>query len=90
MLAVSKIYSPKDSKRSLNFFSQENNESERNHNLSSELNGVLPLSQTSVVSFNLDDNDENQVCYCSSSTLNITIILTNGSKKSTNTFNSNV
>lgn len=60
LLIVSKIYSPKDSKRSLNFFSQEDIESE-NHNLSNDLNGVLPLSQTSVVSFNLDDNDENQV-----------------------------
>lgn len=58
-----KICSPKDSKRSLNFCSQENIESEENLNSSNELNGVFPLSQTSVVSFNLDDNNESEVCY---------------------------
>lgn len=63
MFTVPKICSPKDSKRSLNFFSQENVEAQGNMNLSSELNGVFPLSQSSVVSFNLDDNNENVVCY---------------------------
>lgn len=58
-----KICSPKDSRRSLKFSSNEKIESERNFNLSSELNGVFPLSQTSVVSFNLDDNNENEVYY---------------------------
>lgn len=56
-----KIHTPKDSKRSLNFYSQDNIESENNLNSSSELNDVLPLSQTSVVSFNLDENTENEV-----------------------------
>lgn len=63
LFTVPKICSPKDSKRSLNFFSQENIESDGNLNSSSELNGVLPLSQTSVVSFNLDDKNENEVSY---------------------------
>lgn len=62
-----KICSPKDSRRSLKFSSRfssnEKIESEGNLNLSSELNGVFPLSQTSVVSFNLNDNNENEVCY---------------------------
>ncbi|XP_026823474.1 chromosome transmission fidelity protein 18 homolog [Rhopalosiphum maidis] len=55
-----KICSPKDTRRSLKFSSNENVESEGNINLSSELNGVFPLSQTSVVSFNLDDSDKNE------------------------------
>ncbi|KAL4090783.1 hypothetical protein QTP88_025559 [Uroleucon formosanum] len=59
-----KICSPKDSRRSLKFSSRfssnEKIESEGNLNLSSELNGVFPLSQTSVVSFNLNDNNENE------------------------------
>lgn len=62
IVLVPKICTPKDSKRSLNFYSEEKIESEGNLNLSSELNGVFPLSQTSVVSFNLDDNNENEVC----------------------------
>uniref|UniRef100_A0A2S2NZK5 Chromosome transmission fidelity protein 18 n=1 Tax=Schizaphis graminum TaxID=13262 RepID=A0A2S2NZK5_SCHGA len=55
-----KICSPKDTRRSLKFSSNEKVESEGNFNLSSELNGVFPLSQTSVVSFNLDDSDKNE------------------------------
>ncbi|XP_060851143.1 chromosome transmission fidelity protein 18 homolog [Rhopalosiphum padi] len=55
-----KICSPKDTRRSLKFSSTEKVESEGNLNLSSELNGVFPLSQTSVVSFNLDDSDKNE------------------------------
>lgn len=61
LLTVPKVHTPKDSKRSLNFCSQENIETEGNLNSSSELNDVLPLSQTSVVSFNLDDVNENEV-----------------------------
>lgn len=61
MFTVPKTKTLKDSKRTLQFSSQENIESKVNLNSSSELNGVLPLSQTSVVSFNLDD--ENEVCY---------------------------
>jgi len=45
------------------FSSNEKVEYEGNFNLSSELNGVFPLSQTSVISYNLDDNNENEVCY---------------------------
>jgi len=63
-----KICSPKDSRRSLKFSSNDKIESEGNFNLSSELNGVFPLSQTSVVSFNLDDNNEDEVCYILSPT----------------------
>jgi len=63
-----KICSPKDTRRSLKFSSKEKVEYEENFNLSSELNGVFPLSQTSVVSFNLDDNNENEVCYIYSPT----------------------
>jgi len=63
LFTATKINTPKDSKRSLNFFSQENIEPVVNLNSSSELNGVFPLSQTSVVSFNLDDINENKVCY---------------------------
>lgn len=61
LFTVPKTKTLKDSKRTLQFSSQENIESKVNLNSSSELNGVLPLSQTSVVSFNLDD--ENEVCY---------------------------
>ncbi|XP_015371775.1 PREDICTED: chromosome transmission fidelity protein 18 homolog [Diuraphis noxia] len=56
-----KICSPKDTRRSLKFSSNERVEYEGNFNLSSELNGVFPLSQTSVVSCNLDGNNENEV-----------------------------
>lgn len=58
-----KIHTPKNSRRSLNYFPEENIEFEENVNLSSEFNGVFPLSQTSVVSFNLDNNKENEVKY---------------------------
>lgn len=67
LLTAPKCITPKDSKRSLNFFSQESSVLEDNFNLSSELNGVFPLSQpsqTSEVSFNLGDNNETEVCYC--------------------------
>lgn len=50
---------PKDTRRSLKFSSNEKNEYEENFNLSSELNGVFPLSQASVVSFDLDDYNGN-------------------------------
>jgi hypothetical protein len=61
LFTVPKIHTPKDSKRSLNFYSQDNIELEGNLNSSSDLNDVLPLSQTSVVSLNLDDNTKNEV-----------------------------
>ncbi|XP_025199726.1 chromosome transmission fidelity protein 18 homolog [Melanaphis sacchari] len=55
-----KICSPKDTRRSLKFSSNDVADSEGNLNLSSELNGVFPLSQTSMVSFNLDDSNKNK------------------------------
>lgn len=61
LFTVPNICTHKDSKRSLNFCTQENKQSEENLNSSTELNGIVPLSQTSVVSFNLDDNIENEV-----------------------------
>lgn len=67
LAAAPKCITPKDSKRSLNFLSQESTVLEDNFNLSSELNGVFPLSQqsqTSEVSFHLDDNNETEVCFC--------------------------
>jgi len=62
VLTAPKINTPKDSKRSLNFFPEENIEPKENLNLSSELNGVFPLSQTSVGSLNLDNGHRNEVC----------------------------
>ncbi|KAF0755680.1 chromosome transmission fidelity protein 18 [Aphis craccivora] len=66
-----KICSPKDTRRSLKFSSNEKVESERNFNLSSELNGVFPLSQTSVVSFNLDDSNSDEVQQSTSESITI-------------------
>lgn len=66
-----KICSPKDTRRSLKFSSNEKVESERNINLSSELNGVFPLSQTSVVSFNLDDSNSDEALQSTSESITI-------------------
>ncbi|XP_050424390.1 chromosome transmission fidelity protein 18 homolog [Adelges cooleyi] len=57
---VPKRHSPKESKRSLNFRTENSiSETTEKLNFSSDLNGVFPLSQSSVVSFGLDENNEN-------------------------------
>lgn len=62
LFTAPKIFTPKDSKRSLKFSPKETSKSESYFNLSSESNGdVFPLSQTSVVSFNLDDDLNKEV-----------------------------